>query len=180
MDIKQKKPLNYAEFEVLLENTDGLHPCTLPSLTQWMKVHPDAVIITDIKHDNLKALQIIAESYPDLIKSFIPQIYQPDEYLPVKKLGFDQLIWILYQYKGTLKSVFNHVEKMQLFALSMRASQAKKRPMQQLVKQGVRLFVYTINDQEKMNHLVGRYNVSGIYTDFLVDGLAQGCANTKT
>ncbi len=165
--IKTKQPLTLKSFQQLLDKTTGLHPCTLDTFSAWLMNHKDVKIITDVKHSNLKAIKKIIAQHPNLQPQLIPQFYQPEEYSILKHMGFDKLIWILYQYQGSLKSVDSHVESMDLLAISMRASQAKKKSIQKVQKKGVNIFVYTINKEDKMNDLVNKYSVRGIYTDFL-------------
>lgn len=164
---KTKRPLSLSEFKKQLEDTDKLHPCTLDSFASWVIKHPDAKIITDVKYDNLDAIKLISEKYPTIKNQLIPQFYQPNEYQVLKGMGFDDLIWILYQYRGSLKSVVKLVKNMELMAVSIRSHQAKTKSMQKLKKNDVNLFVYTINKEKKLNKLVKTYLVSGIYTDFL-------------
>ncbi|MBL4659990.1 MAG: hypothetical protein JKY19_06520 [Alcanivoracaceae bacterium] len=164
---KTRHPLSAEQFQSLLDKTAGLHPCTLTTLGEWLEKHEDAKIITDIKSENIKALGTIIKLYPHLSRQFIPQFYQPYEYKILKSMGFKQLIWILYQYQGAHASVVIHAQDMKLFAISMKASQAKKAFAQQLIKDKNNVFVYTINKQKKLNKLVKKYHVSGIYTDFL-------------
>lgn len=164
---KTKQPLNYEQFSQLLINTKGLHPCTPKSLETWLNNHPDVKIITDVKYDNLKAIKKLSQEHPFLSQHLIPQFYQPEEYVLLKDKGFKQLIWILYQFNGKLSVVPSQVKSMDLLAISMRASQAKKKFAQKLIDNNQRIFVYTINDEKKMNKLVKKHHVSGIYTDFL-------------
>ncbi len=164
---KVKSALSYLQFTEISQQHPDFKVCDLQLLTDWLKDKPDVKIITDIKYQNLKGLKIIADQYPDLIPQFIPQIYQPEEYHTVKCMGFDQLIWILYQYNGSKKSVVELSEHMNLLAISMRARQAKSKTLQQLLKRH-RIFVYTINESKTMQRLINKYEVSGIYTDFLV------------
>ena len=96
----------------------------------------------------------------------IPQFYQPEEYQILKDMGFNQLIWILYQYKGSKSSVVQLSQEMELLAVSMRARQAKSRILQKLLSNH-RIFVYTINQSKEINKLADKYHVSGFYTDFL-------------
>jgi glycerophosphoryl diester phosphodiesterase len=164
---KTKQSLTLKSFQQLLDNTKGLHPCTLDTFASWVLSHKDVKIITDVKYNNIKAIKKIIDRYPKLQPQLIIQFYQPEEYPILKHMGFDKFIWILYQYQGSLKSVASHVESMDLLAVSMRASQVKKRPMQNMQKKGVNLFVYTINKENNVKKLVNKYFVSGIYTDFL-------------
>lgn len=163
---KSKQALSYAAFKLLVKDHPDFRSCTLDSLALWLSNKPDVRIITDIKDENLKGIRLIIEKYPELKPQLIPQFYQPEEYQQLKDMGFSQLIWILYQYKGTKKSVVEMSQKMDLMALSMRAKQAKSRTLQKLLKHQS-IFVYTINDEEDKNTLIGSYGVSGIYTDFL-------------
>jgi len=163
---KIKQALSYAEFNQLVEDHTDFKPCTLESLAAWLKNRPEVKIITDIKYDNLKGIQLIIEKYPELQQQFIPQFYQVEEYLVLKSMGFDELIWILYQYQGSKKSVLKFSQEMDLWAVSMQAQQAKSKTLQQLLKHH-RIFVYTVNKTKTMQHLVNKYQVSGIYTDFL-------------
>jgi glycerophosphoryl diester phosphodiesterase len=166
---KIKKPLSLSEFEDELKTTNGIHPCTLDTLELWVKNHSDVKIITDVKYNNIKAIKKIIKQYPYLLNRLIPQFYQPEEYPILKKMGFKQLIWILYQFEGKLSSVVENVKNMDLLAISMRASQAKKKFAKQLNVNGETVFVYTINKKRILEKLVNRYHVSGIYTDFFID-----------
>lgn len=163
---KVKQPISYVEFKQLVEDHADFRPCTLDSLAVWLLNKPEVRIITDIKYDNLKGINFIIDKYPELKQQLIPQFYQPEEYLQLKDMGFNDLIWILYQYKGSKKSVLELSREMNLLALSMRARQAKSRTLQKLLKHH-RIFVYTINKAKDKNKLIDRYGVSGIYTDFL-------------
>jgi glycerophosphoryl diester phosphodiesterase len=164
---KTKHALNYEQFQTLVKNTNKLHPCTLETLDLWLIEHPDVKVITDVKYNNIKAIRKIINQYPHLLHRLIPQFYQAEEYAILKSLGFKQLIWILYQFEGKLSSVVEHVKNMDLLAISMRASQAKKKFAQTLIVNGESVFVYTINKQKMLEKLVNKYQVSGIYTDFL-------------
>jgi glycerophosphoryl diester phosphodiesterase len=164
---KTKHALSYEKFQYLLNNTNKLHPCTLETLEIWLLEHPDVTIITDVKYNNIKAIAKIIKQYPNLLNRLIPQFYQPKEYAILKDMGFKQLIWILYQFEGKLSSVVGYVNNMDLLAISMRASQAKKKFAKQLIVNGENIFVYTINNQKALEKLVKKHQVSGIYTDFL-------------
>ncbi len=163
---KPKQPIDLTDFKQLVDGHDGFQVCTLDTLADWLRDKPDVKIITDIKYHNLQGLQNITLQFPELIKQFIPQIYQPEEYSVIKGLGYEELIWILYQYKGSKKSVLEQAANMDLLAISMRASQAKNRTLKKLLALH-RIFVYTINKDRIKNKLINQYGVTGIYTDFL-------------
>ncbi len=163
---KTKSAVSYVEFKQLVKNHADFRSCTLDSLAAWLTNKPEVKIITDIKYDNHKGIQLIIEKYPELQNQLIPQFYQPGEYQQLKDMGFDDLIWILYQYKGSEESVLKLSKEMNLRAVSMRAKQAKSKTLQQLLNYH-RIFVYTINKAKTLQRLVSKYQVSGIYTDFL-------------
>ena len=137
----------------------------MDSLAEWLRDKPEVRIVTDIKYDNLKGIQLIAEKFPATIPQFIPQFYQPEEYQILKDMGFKDLIWILYQYEGSKTSVVELSQDMKLFAVSMIPKQAKSKTLQKLLKFH-RIFVYTINHEIDKDKLIDQYQVSGIYTDF--------------
>ncbi len=164
--IKTKAPFSLAEFTELSAAHPQYTACTLERLAVWIKQHPDSHIITDIKEHNLAGIRLILGRHPEIQSQLIPQFYQPEEYSLLRELGFGDLIWILYQYKGSKKSVVQHSQTMQLLAVSMRAAQAKSRTLQKL-RQWHQIFVYTVNDDGSKDQLTEQYGVSGIYTDFL-------------
>ncbi len=163
---KVKQATTYTEFKQLIEDHPDFRSCTLDSLALWLSNKPDVKIITDIKYHNLKGIRLIIEKYPALKTQLIPQFYQPEEYQTLKDMGFKDLIWILYQYKGSKKSVLELSQTMDLMAISMRPRQAKNRTLQKLLKHHP-IFVYTINNHRTKNTLINKHNVTGIYTDFL-------------
>ncbi|MDJ1141371.1 glycerophosphodiester phosphodiesterase family protein [Marinicella sp. X102] len=164
---KTKAPLSRKKFEQMVAQHPTFRSCTLVTLVDWLADKPQVRIITDIKDDNLIGITHIIAQYPEIKDQLIPQFYQPEEYNVLKKKGFEDLIWILYQYKGSKQSVLDEAENMDLFAVSMRSRQAKSRTLQKL-RQGHRIFVYTINKKSSIKRLSDKYGVSGFYTDFLV------------
>ena len=170
---KTKAVLSLQQFEELLEKQHLRHPCTLKTLAAWVSLHPDGFIITDVKYDNIEAIKHITEKYPDLVKNLIPQFYQPHEYQVLKDMGFDKLIWILYQFEGKKSSIPDYAKDMELFAISMRANQVKKKWARQLIINNQSIFIYTVNKLKDLKKLINKHSVSGIYTDFLKIEQAQ-------
>lgn len=163
---KTSEPLTLARFNELAEAHVDFRSCDLDQLAAWLSDKPDVMIITDIKHHNLQGIEFITERHPAMKKQLIPQFYQPEEYAVLKAQGFEQLIWILYQYEGSKRSVVELSADMDLLALSMRTAQAKSRTLQKL-RQQHRIFVYTINKAHTIGRLQNNFGVSGFYTDFL-------------
>src|SRR5690606_24652405 len=73
---KTKGPVPYADFKQLVKEHADYKPCTLASLSAWLKNKPEVKIITDIKYDNLKDIQLILKNYPLLQLQLIKQFYK--------------------------------------------------------------------------------------------------------
>ncbi len=165
--ISTESPVSYNEFVQLVSKGSGMGNCTLSSLALWLENNPGKKIVTDVKEKNIDALRLIAERHPDLKSRFIPQIYWPEEYKMVSELGFDSIIWTLYRFGGDIEDILNHLETMDLYALTMPRGKADAGLAElALKKRGVRSYVHTINSKEAYLHYLDR-GVSEIYTDWL-------------
>lgn len=67
---------------------------TVPQLMSWLERNPSVSIVTDIKTDNLSGLSKLSNR-----ERFIPQIYSPDEYAAVSKMGFQEPILTVYRLR---------------------------------------------------------------------------------
>jgi hypothetical protein len=165
-DIQQIPSLE--EFERLAAGHPKTTNCTAKGLAKWMREHPTAVLVSDVKGDNLAALVALRKIIPDAERRLIPQIYQPEEYEPVKALGYEQVIWTLYRFKGSIPTVVSHASEMQgPIAITMPFAKAKNGLAAQLDEMGIPTYVHTINQPEKAKHLRESLGVTEIYTDFL-------------
>ena len=79
-------PPTYEMFKSL-KMKGGYSSITLTKLSNWLKLHDDAYIVTDVKNNNIAALTYIRDNFPKDISKYIPQIYFLNEYEPVYKLG---------------------------------------------------------------------------------------------
>jgi glycerophosphoryl diester phosphodiesterase len=154
-------------FKFLVRNVSKYHICTLSDLADWMKKHPNTRLITDVKSDNIKALQLISKTIDDFSFRVIPQIYQPNEYEIAKKLGYKNIIWTLYKFNGSNNKVIELIDSFNLFAVTMPQIRAKENLGNVLKRKGIPTYVHTINSIEKVNEYVNNYGISEIYTDFL-------------
>lgn len=142
--------------------------CTVESLAEWMKKNKKAVIITDVKKDNLKALHIIKEHLPDYPNRVIPQIYNPENYTTVKKMGFRQVIWTLYKYVSTITQLAQKASTLEgPIAITMPSKPHGKTRLPQLIKEmNMPTYVHTINSEQELRYFQEK-GVTEIYTDFL-------------
>ena len=157
---------------------------SLDSLAEWLKTHSDVYIITDIKEDNLSVLRSIAKKHPEIIPNLIPQIYQYDEYLPVRSLGFQNIILTLYRlptYFDKANAVYNaqYAKQYELLAVTADATLATAEFIAEFTKNDVPLYVHTVNDEAEQKKFLDM-GVSGIYTDYAKEKVVQSPAEETT
>lgn len=161
------------EFKHLVKNNAQFDMCTLDSLIPWLKENPKAKIITDVKDiRNIMALQIMAKMVPDFKNRIIPQIYYPQNYSIAKDMGYEQIIWTLYRYKGSNNDVLKWADKFNgPFAITMPEYRAKSSLPMLLAKKHVPTYVHTINERELANFYLSVLGVTELYTESLYPGM---------
>ncbi len=158
--------LSHSDF-MELETRKGWRQLDLDGLCHWMKKHPDALVITDVKEENVAGLAMVARSCPGLLASIIPQIYSPREYQSVRELGFEHIIFTLYRSKLSNEAILEFVERTSLYGITMPVPRALKKGFaQRLTEKGARVFVHTVNSTKKINEL-HESGIWGFYTDFI-------------
>jgi glycerophosphoryl diester phosphodiesterase len=146
----------------------GLTPMDLDALFGWMRRHPDARIVTDVKDDNLAVLAAIAAAAPDLRDAFIPQIYAPDELAEARRLGFRDVILTLYRSSLSDDEVIAFARGANLWAVTMPQERALAgRLVERLAEAGMRVAVHTVNAPDAAEALRHR-GVGALYTDYLL------------
>lgn len=161
-------PLTEAEFRrAVAAGVPGYHVPVLEELLDWLAAHPDALLVTDVKDRNVEALALIAKRRPGLRARIIPQIYRPDEYEPVRGLGYDSIIWTLYRHPVGDFAVVRQLSRMAPFAVAMPSSRARQGSLApHLARLGVPVLVHTVNDPNGLRELK-RLSVTEVFTDFL-------------
>jgi glycerophosphoryl diester phosphodiesterase len=155
-------------FKSLVKNNSEFKQCTLETLANWMKQNTCAFFITDIKEDNLQGLKLLSEYIPEFEKRIIPQIYDPNNYNKVKEMGYKQIIWTLYDYKGSNEDVLEWSAKFNgPFAITMPKGRAVSDLPRKLADKHIPTYVHTINTLEQMNEFINDFGITEIYTDFL-------------
>lgn len=158
-------PLSCNEF-LRLKMDNNLTPISFAGLAQWVAAHRGVILITDLKEGNLKALAKIAAAYPELVDRIIPQIYTFEEYKPVWRLGYRNIILTLYMKNYPDEPVLAFARKNRLFGVTMWGERAMGSLPRELRKLNVPVFAHTINSSAEQARLEAN-GVSGIYTDFL-------------
>ncbi len=172
------------DFEGLVRDNAKYKNCTAETLIAWLESNPEKKIVTDVKKGNVLALKYIANMYPDYAKRFIPQIYNPEQYEPVKKMGYEKIIFTLYRYSGDHSEVLKAVSDMSLYAVTVPKRHVRSEISLDFEKWGlphsfitvrfpydlaqlnIPTYVHTVNNQEEWMELQ-RLGVSEIYTDWL-------------
>ncbi|WP_207637178.1 glycerophosphodiester phosphodiesterase family protein [Anaerovorax odorimutans] len=145
-----------------------LEVLTFDKLTKILDNAPDVRIVTDTKGDNLKLLNIIAESYPDYIDRMVPQIYSFEEYDEVKSLGFKNIILTLYlQENPKADEIIDFAKKNDLYAVTMQSYYAEKGLCKEISNNGIKVYVHPINDIEYADKLFDM-GAAGIYTSTIL------------
>lgn len=160
---------NYEEF-LALRMTGGMHPCTLDSLSEWMRQHPDTMLVTDIKQHTIEALSMILQAIPDATRRVIAQIYTPDEYGPARDLGYSRLVWTLYRYHETPQTTINQARSMRLEGIAIPLAWARKSAWRDaFIDTGLPIYTHTVNDCS-LAEALAQSGIRGIYTDTLAPG----------
>jgi glycerophosphoryl diester phosphodiesterase len=162
--------LTFAEFENQNNNHPIFRACTVSTLRQWMDRNPSKRIITDVKGDNIATLKYIADHFPDFENRFIAQIFDPSQYAEVRALGYRDIIWSLYRYKGDANEVLQNIRAMDLYAVALWDKKKILRTrilVGRLNHLGIPTYVHTINTADQW-HDFRALGATEIYTDRLV------------
>jgi len=156
------QPMTHQEF-LLGPRVDGLSSLDAGALGRWLREHPVAAVVTDIKAQNLKGLALL-RSLPGVGYRFIPQIYSFDEYEAARGMGFDRIILTLYLANVSDDAVVEFARHHPLFAVTMPVDRALGSLPRRLAEIGVPTYAHTVNGRFQWA-LLQRRGVYGIYTD---------------
>lgn len=155
------------EFKRLVKEKSPYHLCTLDELAVWMEDNPSAILVTDVKRENVKALEKIARSIKGFEERVIPQIYYPQSYRRVHKLGFKNIIWTLYEFHADQRTILEWASKIgPLYAVTMPRQLADAGLGSKLRERGFYTYTHTINSREVLDHYRS-LGIDNVYTDFL-------------
>jgi hypothetical protein len=68
----------------------------LSQVLRWLRLHPDARLMIDMKTDNVRGLTLIAAEAPDLRRQLIPFVYTRSQYASVRALGLSLPVYALF------------------------------------------------------------------------------------
>ncbi|MBE6606516.1 MAG: hypothetical protein E7635_05725 [Ruminococcaceae bacterium] len=160
-------------FEEHRKSAYGYESPTLDVLIRWMKKHPKAVIVTDVKENNQEFARYVSESYPELAERFVIQIYNRDEYKAVAESGFERIIYTLYKelpeqrYDTELLSDFvQNSEK--LIALTYAGYRENAEDISAVCELDIPVYIHTINDPADQSYW-REFGAFGFYSDYVAD-----------
>ena len=163
------EPLSLAEFERVDADSSAFHSFTPAKLGPWLKAHTGAMIVTDIKEDNVETMRWLAEHYPELRSRMIVQIYDFDEYEPIRSLGYDKILLTLYRMSWAeihdFARMHAFIRDTGVLAITMPAEENVRDVFEDLVATGIPVYVHTLNDPRAQEQWLadGAY---GFYTDY--------------
>lgn len=160
----ESRVLSLEEFKSL----DTFHDLTLMDLeniAKWVKTKKDVFIVTDMKRDNLRFLKLLAENHQDIKKQIIPQIYHIEEYLPVKEMGYNNIILTLYESNYTDDEIIKFIEGNKVFAITMSIERGYTKLPGLLKEKGIRTYIHTVNNLCMFEELY-KNGITGMYTDY--------------
>lgn len=141
----------------------------LKKLARWVHKHRDVFVITDIKENNLEILGIIKKDFPEMCQKIIPQIYNFNEYEPVRNMGYDEIILTLYKVRVSDEEVIPFCRQNHLFGLTVSRTRATSEFLEKCSLLELPVYVHTINELDL--YLTFRHaGAYGIYTDYFQPG----------
>lgn len=146
-----------------------LTPLCAESLAGFMREHPDLYVVTDVKDDNVAAVQELAQVCPDIQDRFIIQIYKESEYEKVQGCGFTNIIYTLYNLDQATKMDYERLTSFAashpLIGYTYPLSYFQLEGYNEgIAGTGVPLFVHTVNGAEAQEACYAA-GITAVYTD---------------
>ena len=99
---------------------------------------------------------------------FIPQIYFENEYIKVKELGFNNVIFTLYRIADySNDQIFKIIKKMDLYAITMDPARLRSGIVKKIDKNDFFVYVHTVNSLIRFIQYKLFFGADEIYTDNL-------------
>ena len=142
--------------------------CYDESLKNLLNKNKEILIITDFKTNNIQGLNFIKDYFKSDIHRFIPQIYFENEYIKVKELGFQKIIFTLYRVPNYSNDhLYNIIQKMDLYAITMDPARLRSGIVKKFDKKNFIIYVHTINSLIRLIQYKLFFGADEIYTDNL-------------
>ena len=146
--------------------TAGLTLLDLDGLLEWMRAHPDVIIITDTKDEqNYSFLELLYGRAGDLAYRFLPQAYNIDEYYKIQQLGYEDIILTLYKFPTDVESLVPFAAREKPWAVTVPAEWFYDELLIPLAATGVAIYAHSVNSVDFVDTWSGK-GLTGIYTDY--------------
>lgn len=175
-EYKDEKPLTLDEFKSKKINKI-LTPLTLNDMVDLMLEYDDFYIVTDTKSSKkddvnrlfTKLVDKLNKNDPSLIDRIIPQIYNRDMFFLLKDIyDFKNVLYTLYLESSSYSEVIEFAKEYKISGIVMSEEKYNKYFIQELNKSGIKSYVHTINDEEKIKKYIDE-GIYGVYTDYVYE-----------
>ena len=148
----------------------GLTVITPKRLRDWLGSHPDAWLVTDIKRNNPEALTQLAEVFGPLKAQVLAQVFSLAEIHLARELGYARVGWANYVPKLPINELPGMLAGQPLDVVVVNhktiIDPATHPYLDELRQLGMDLWVFTVNDPERLAELPD--SVNGAITDRLL------------
>lgn len=171
-EITDGVPLTLEEF-LGIKIFRNFTPICLDDIVEFLRDNEGVYIVTDIKDDNIRGLEKIAETCPELLDRFIVQIYSEEEYKPARELGFDYIVYTLYRLDWAGKTDWEHLgefeKKNPLVGITFGYTLIHDAEgyLEGMLSLDAPLYIHTVNGTEEQQKYF-RMGIDGIYTDDVI------------
>ncbi len=157
-----------AEEFLKLKIEDRYTPITLDTLAPWLEEHPEVRIIPDVKEKNVEAMRLISTRYPHLKNQFIPYVFTRSECDPIKQMGFQNLIFMIYSMpqsdwrdaEGNMK----FIREKEITGIAIAPYQMREKYGRLGREMGIPVLTFTVDRISDMN-TYAKVGVDGFFTD---------------
>ncbi len=142
---------------------------SLEMLAEYMYAHKDFYVVTDVKDDLVAFCQHLNDTYPALKDRFIIQIYHDDQYAPVHDMGFNNIIYTLYNTYDEERDparIYSFLTEHELVGVTFWDFWAVPGDalFEALRSSNVPMYVHTVNSPDSMKEFFD-LGITAIYTD---------------
>ena len=143
----------------------------LEQLASLMREFPRIKIVPDVKdvERNIEAMQLMMDILPDSGQRVLPQIFQPEECRGVREMGFEHVIWTLYNYAGDDDDVLCQLKAgLDVGYVTMPIARAEGGLAHAVTRVvGLPSLAHTVNDPALLQRLQCEGGVAEVYSDFV-------------
>ena len=149
-----------------------LTPLSLENILKFIKEKEDIILITDIKGDFKKCIEIMIEKIKiydyTILDRIVPQIYSEQNIITMNKYhNFKRGIYALYlSPKINLENIYKINSKYPFVnTVSISTNRISNFLIKRIKENGIKIYLHTLNNYEKISQYYEK-GISGIYTDF--------------